>query len=58
MQVCVDNPADRPRLDVTQIPPHVQRYLADATMDLLHEILSTPEGREKFERKKAEMGLC
>lgn len=45
-------------IDVSLIPPHVQDYLADATLELIHNILSTPEGCKRLEQKKIELGLC
>ena len=58
MQACVDNPTDRPCLDVTQIPPHTQAFLAETFMEMYRNFIRQPGGREAIEAEKKRLGLC
>lgn len=44
-------------INIAQIPKHTQEVLAAATLDLIHNILAQPGGREAMDSKIAELGL-
>lgn len=43
--------------DLNSMPKYKQEILANATLELVRDILSQPGGREALERKKTELGL-
>lgn len=43
--------------DLNSMPKYKQEILANATLELVRDILSQPGGREALERKKNELGL-
>ena len=43
------------RINTDLIPDHTRDFLAQATLDLIFQILKDPHGRERLEKKKREI---